>query len=172
MASGREETRGLKTVLRRAKKWTSWACFLTMACEGAPQMDGSGGPFLGQVKPVLYVADVEAGAPFFRDILGFEFLGYSDSDGEPHYAEMAAGGLKFGLHKALNPVHGEWIGHQSLYFRVADAADHRTTVLAAGGQAGELLERDWMDMFIVRDPDGHEIVFASTDRSRHSTDPW
>ena len=28
------------------------------------------------------------------------------------------------------------------------------------------------DFFIVRDPDGHEIVFAVTEAERHSIDPW
>jgi hypothetical protein len=29
-----------------------------------------------------------------------------------------------------------------------------------------------MDMFISRDLDGHEIVFALTDPSKHPIDPW
>jgi hypothetical protein len=45
-------------------------------------------------------------------------------------------------------------------------------VMANGGTPGDLMETDWMDMFIVRDLDGHEIVFAATDPAKHSVDPW
>lgn len=128
--------------------------------------------FTGEVKPVLYVSDVEESAPFFRDVLGFEFLGYANSNGSPYYADMAAGSLKFGLHNALNEEHERWVGHQRIYFRVHDVRAHRSDLVSQGIVPGELLERDWMDMFIVRDPDGHQIVFAETDSTRHSTDPW
>jgi hypothetical protein len=37
---------------------------------------------------------------------------------------------------------------------------------------GAVVETGWMDYFIVRDPDGHEIVFAVTDPERHPKDPW
>lgn len=128
--------------------------------------------FTGQVKPVLYVSDVEKAAPFYRDVLGFELLGYSELEGEPYYAEMAAGPLKFGLHEPTSDEQIPRIGQQRLYFRVTDLERQRERVLAAGGTAGEVVETDWMDMFIVRDADGHEIVFAVTDPSRHSVDPW
>jgi len=128
--------------------------------------------FTGQVKPVLYVSDVETAAPFYRDVLGFAFLGYSELEGEPYYAEMAAGPLKFGLHEPTSAEQVPRIGQQRLYFRVTDLARQRERVLAAGGTAGDVIETDWMDMFIVRDADGHEIVFAVTDPSRHSVDPW
>lgn len=128
--------------------------------------------FTGEVKPVLYVRDVEVSAPFYRDVLGFELLGYTDMDGEPYYAEMAAGSLKFGLHDPVNEEQETWVGHQRLYFRVLDVLEHRARVLEHGADAGELVETDWMDFVIVRDPDGHQIVFAETDPARHPVDPW
>jgi len=121
---------------------------------------------------VLYVQDVEFSASFFRDVLGFEFLGYANLEGVPYYAEMAAGSMKFGLHLPMNAEQEEWIGHQRIYFRVRDVAGHRVRVLSRGGSPGEITETDWMDMFIVRDQDGHEIVFAATDSTKHSIDPW
>jgi predicted enzyme related to lactoylglutathione lyase len=126
----------------------------------------------GDVKPVLYVVDVESAVPFYRDVLGFEFLGFSNADGEPYYAEMRAGSLKFGLHDPMNAEQESWIGHQRIYFRVRDVGHQRAHVLSQGGLAGEITETDWMDMFIVRDPDGHQIVFAATDPAKHSVDPW
>ncbi len=62
---------------------------------GAAQQDArdAHGGFTGEVKPVLYVTDAEASMPFFRDVLGFDFLGYSNLVGAPYYAELAAGPL-------------------------------------------------------------------------------
>ena len=130
------------------------------------------GQFTGEVKPVLYVRDVEASVPFFRDVLGFELDGYSDLRGEPYYADMLAAGLKFGLHEPTSTSHEPRVGQQRIYFRVQDLAAHRARVEARQGDPGEIVETDWMDMFIVRDPDGHEIVFAATDPAKHSIDPW
>lgn len=140
-----------------------------------PQEDagGSAAFFTGQIKPVLYVADVEESAPFFRDVLGFDLLGYTDgADGEPYYAEMAAGPLKFGLHDPMNDEQETWVGHQRIYFRVTDLEAHRQRVIESGGSPGEVVETAWMDFFIVRDLDGHEIVLAVTDESKHTMDPW
>jgi predicted enzyme related to lactoylglutathione lyase len=145
---------------------------LSGACEHEQPIEAESGPFLGQVKPVLYVRDVEASAPFFRDILGFDFLEYAEIEGEPYYAEMAAGGMKFGLHHPMNAEQEKWIGHQRIYFRVRNVREHRESVLSRGGSAGEIVKTEWMDMFMVRDLDGHEIVFAETDPETHSIDPW
>ncbi|NNM07501.1 MAG: hypothetical protein HKO65_20590 [Gemmatimonadetes bacterium] len=128
--------------------------------------------FVGQVKPVLYVADVRASAPYFRDVLGFDFHGFSETEGTPYYAEMSAGPHKFGLHMPLASQHETWVGHQRLYFRVKNVRTHRELVLSRGASAGDLVETDWMDFFIVRDSDGHEVVFAETDPTKHSIDPW
>jgi predicted enzyme related to lactoylglutathione lyase len=127
---------------------------------------------VGQVKPVLYVSDVEASAPYFEKTLGFEFLGYTLLEGRPYYADMAAGSLKFGLHNPLTGQQTAWVGHQRLYFRVRDVHAYRALVLANGGLPGDIIETDWMDMVIVQDPDGHELVFAETDSARHSVNPW
>lgn len=145
---------------------------LVLGCEEPSTVSRPSGPFLGQVKPVLYVKDVEVSAPFYRDVLGFEFLGFSEIEGVPYYAEMAAGSLKFGLHNPMNSEHEEWVGHQRLYFRVHDVQEHWESVSTGVVELGEVRESEWMDMFIVRDPDGHEIVFAATDPSKHSIDPW
>jgi len=130
------------------------------------------GGFTGEVKPVLYVADVEERAPFFRDVLGFELLSYAGAEDDPYYADLAAGDLKFGLHEPSAPGQEARVGQQRIYFRVEDLARHRARVAAWGAEPGPVVETGWMDYFIVRDPDGHEIVFAVTDPERHPIDPW
>ena len=130
------------------------------------------GIFTGEIKPVVYVSDVEKSAPFYRDVLGFDLEGYADKNGNPYYAEMSVAGVKFGLHEPASPDQTLNVGAQRLYFRVQDLAAQRSRVLAWGKDAGKIVETDWMDMFIVRDPDGNEIAFAVTDPERHSINPW
>jgi hypothetical protein len=57
-------------------------------------------------------------------------------------------------------------------FRVNDLAAHRIRVATRGGEPGELQERAWMNIFTVRDPDGNEIVFGSTNPNQQTIDPW
>jgi len=130
------------------------------------------GSFTGDIKPVLYVTNVEKSMPFYRDVLGFDFEGFADLDGGPYYAEMVAGGRKFGLHEPTSTGQDSMVGRERLYFRVGDLDVHRSRVLARGGNPGEIRKTGWMDMFIVHDPDGNEIVFAVTDVERHSGNPW
>lgn len=130
------------------------------------------GVFTGEIKPVLYVSDVTKSAPFYRDVLGFGFEGFAGQDRDPYYAEMTAAGVKFGLHEPTSTGQEAMVGMQRLYFRVMDLGVQRSRVVAWGQEAGEVKKTDWMDMFIVRDPDGNEIVFAETDPERHATDPW
>ena len=138
----------------------------------AKQADSHGG-FTGDIKSVLYVSDVEASARFFDEVLGFGFLGLTNlPSGEPYYAELAANGRKFGLHEPVNEQQEERIGQQRIYFRVGDLDAHRARLEARDVAVGETVRTDWMDFFIVRDADGHEIVIALTDPERHGTDPW
>ena len=130
------------------------------------------GIFTGEIKPVLYVNDVEKSAPFYCDVLGFEFEGFAGIEANPYYAEMTVAGAKFGLHEPMSADQETKVGRQRLYFRVRDLHAQRSRVLAWGENAGEIKATDWMDMFIVRDPDGNEIVFAVTDPEHHSTNPW
>ncbi len=111
-------------------------------------------------------------APLYRDVLGFEFEGFAESHGRPYYAEMAAAGVKFGVHEPTSSAQESMVGTERLYFRVEDLRAHRSRVRARGGEPGEIIETAWMDLFIVRDPDGNEIAFAETDPDRHTSNPW
>lgn len=130
------------------------------------------GSFTGEIKAVVYVSDVKRSAEFYRDVLGFELLGFSKLEGEEYYAELAAGGPKLGLHEPTSEGDDARVGRIKLYFRVRDVGAHRTGVAARGGRPGPLRETAWMTMFTVIDPDGNQIVFAETDPRRHTIDPW
>jgi predicted enzyme related to lactoylglutathione lyase len=145
---------------------------LTALVESQEDPRQAHGKFTGEIKPVFYVTDVEEVVPFYRDVLGFAFEGFSNLEGQPYYAEMAAAAVKFGLHEPTTNEQVTKVGQQRSYFRVEDLAAHRARVLAWGGDPGDIKQTGWMDMFIVEDPDGNEIVFAVTDSERHSSDPW
>jgi predicted enzyme related to lactoylglutathione lyase len=161
-------------VRRNAGLWAPLFLLVTMAARGEPQEDprNAHGKFTGEIKAVLYVTDVEKSAPFYRDVLGFGFEGFANSEGQPYYAEMSAAGVKFGLHEPVSKEQETKVGQERLYFRVEDLAAHRARVLAWGGDPGKIQVTSWMDMFTVRDPDGNEIVFAVTDPARHTSNPW
>jgi len=129
----------------------------------------SHGRFLSQAKSVLYVSDLKRATRFYVDVLGFETDAAADN---PIYSEMLAGDLKFGLHAPTSARERARVGQQRLYFRVADVAAHRKRILACGAEAGPIEETDWMTMFSVTDPDGHQITFAQSDPATHSIDPW
>lgn len=130
------------------------------------------GAFTGEIKAVIYVTDVEKSVPFYRDALGFDFQGYAEPEDAPYYAEMVAAEVKFGLHEPMNDGQEAKIGQTRIYFRVEDLEKHLQRVNAWDGNPGEIKITDWMDMFLVRDSDGNEIIFASTDPERHSIYPW
>lgn len=129
-------------------------------------------PFTGAVKPVVYVDDAETSARFYEEVLGFEHLGFSELDGAVYYAEMAAGGTKFGLHEPTAAGDSERIGRLKLYFRVRNLDAHRERIAARDGEPGPVRETPYMDLFAVDDPDGNRIVFGASDPERHDFDPW
>jgi catechol 2,3-dioxygenase-like lactoylglutathione lyase family enzyme len=146
--------------------------FTAFMVAGETSGDDLHGEFTGDIKPIIYVADVEQSAPFYRDVLGFVLDGFAGDEADPYYAEMLAGPTKFGLHEPTMSGDELRIGRQRLYFRVRDLGAHRRYVAAHGVEAGEIIRRSWMDFFVVRDPDGNDIVFAVTDAERHTSEPW
>lgn len=151
---------------------------ITLAAIAAPvarsQVDDRDrhGVFTGDIKSVVYVTDVEQGMPFYRDVLGFEFLRFAEIEGQPYYAEMVAAGIKFGLHEPTSAGQEAKVGQQRLYFRVKDLAAHHARVAARGGEPGDIRNTVWMDMFFVKDSDGNEIGFAYTNPDTHVVFPW
>ncbi len=116
---------------------------------------------------MFYVSDVSKSVEFYRDVLGFEFHHFWDYDkGEevreweaaapPTYAEMAADDQKFALHLAREPYERQ-IGGVIHYFRVQNVDEYYQMVIERGGKPGTLLDRPWMRMFSITDPDGHKF---------------
>jgi catechol 2,3-dioxygenase-like lactoylglutathione lyase family enzyme len=123
--------------------------------------------FTGEILPVFYVRDVLASVEFYVDKLGFTCHHYYDhvtgesvfewTRTEPLiYAEMRAGDQKFALHRASQPE-SLMVGGMRHYFGVTDVQKHHRVALQRGLEAGDIIERPWMHMYRVEDPDGHEL---------------
>jgi len=118
-------------------------------------------------EPQLFVADLEVAIAFYVDKLGFE-LGLSYGD-PPFYAQVARDGGRLNLREVSGPVFDS--GFRS---READALsatltlDHADPLFLEFQEAGvtfhqTLRTEPWgARTFIVQDPDGNLIAFAST----------
>ncbi len=157
--------------VRRITAWCSLVITGFML-SGEANGDQRHGQFTGNIKPVIYVSDVEKSAPFYRDVLGFVLDGFAGDEADPYYAEMLAGPTKFGIHEPTMSGDELRIGQQRLYFRVQDLNAHRRYVESRGVEVKEIFQRSWMDYFLVKDLDGNVVVFAVTDPERHTSDPW
>jgi len=128
------------------------------------------GDFTGEILPVLYVRNLPASVNFYQQ-LGFRFDHYFDHhtgdsvnewkyEDSPLYAEMWAGSARFALHKASSSD-SLVVGGARHYFGVTDIDVHYERVKGNGIHVGEIINRPWMRMFSVVDPDGHELYFQT-----------
>jgi len=133
--------------------------------------DRQHGEFTGEILPVFYVTDVRRSVKFYRDLLGFEFKHYYDYEESkqvrewtksdaPIWAEMAAGDFIFALHLTQEPEKVV-VGGTRHYFLLKDVRSHYRRVKDLGLEIGSLIEKPWMTMFRVIDPDGHELFFST-----------
>jgi catechol 2,3-dioxygenase-like lactoylglutathione lyase family enzyme len=124
----------------------------------------------------IYVSDVKRSAAFYRDVLGFDCLGFYDydsqcyvdpwvSDEPPVYAGFIAGDQKFGLHRPMNDYQKQCVGKGRCYFEVRDLDRHHRRVLERKGEPSKISDTTYLKMFHVRDPDGRYIFFAVTQRN-------
>ncbi len=140
------------------------------------------GQLTGDIKLVFYVSDVRKSVAFFTGALGLKFHHFYDHisgdsvkewphEQPPIYAEMSAGGRRFGLHLPQNDWDRRAVGTMKVYFRVQDLEAHHKRALAWGAEVGKIKRKPWMDMFMVSDPNGHRIYFAYTEEKTHGN-PW
>ncbi len=138
--------------------------------------------FTGQLNFAIYVADVQASTQFYRDVLGFEFLGYlkqnpmsyvQDWEGEtpPTYAAFQACDQKFGLQLPQRLEDEACVGCGRYFFRVNDLEAHHTRIAAQGVTMSPILNSDILKRFYVFDPDGLKIYFAQSVPGA-PVDPW
>jgi predicted enzyme related to lactoylglutathione lyase len=155
----------------------AWTTAVSAAGEGV-----AAGRFTGEIIFPIYVTDVEVSAAFYRDVLGFQFLGYYDYEVNaytkawqdsvpPNYAGFVAGNQKFGLHKPGNEAQTACVGCSRYYFRVEDVDAEHERIFALGVEVSAIQTTALLRRFFVRDPDGLLVFFAETVEGA-PLDPW
>jgi catechol 2,3-dioxygenase-like lactoylglutathione lyase family enzyme len=114
------------------------------------------------------VADLDRSIAFYRDVLGFEVRPLSQGDGLPAVAEAVCGParIQLGTQEIAFDSTGNSRprGSAILFFQTDDVDELRDAVLARGGSPSELEKVNWikMEMFEIRDPDGHSLWFGQS----------
>lgn len=116
---------------------------------------------LNPVMRCIGVAEPQAAAHFYRDVLGF---GISELNGATE-ASFGPARIRFGT-EDYDPYNVRPIpaGSAMLFFETDDVAALHAAIRAQGGRPSELSDANWikMRMFEVRDPDGHALWFAQS----------
>ncbi|MET9269993.1 glyoxalase superfamily protein [Kribbella sp. NPDC003557] len=144
----------------------SWA-ELKATTEAAPPTGEQPEPqdtAVASAKPVLYVADVDAAATFYRDQLGFR-IDFVHGD-PPFYGSVSRDGatlhLKFVDEPVFAPGAAEREGLIMAFIDTPNVRELYAEYLTADAEiAQKLTKQAWGGTdFIVRDPDGNAIAFV------------
>jgi catechol 2,3-dioxygenase-like lactoylglutathione lyase family enzyme len=114
------------------------------------------------VNRYLAVSDIDRSTHFYRDLLGFEVQSQRGSV-EAVYgpARIIFGFEDSALDSTLRPRPR---GAAMLFFETDNVAGMREAIRARGGEVTEREKVNWlkMEMFQIRDPDGHTLWFGQS----------
>jgi uncharacterized glyoxalase superfamily protein PhnB len=153
-------------IVAREAGYTSWAELKVAATsEPAPARAVSGTTRLTRAVPVILVANVEVSAEFFRNTLGFsiDFL----HGQPPFYGSVSRDGASLHLKFVHDPVLAVGPQDQSgficAFIEVQNVKALYTEYVGTGATFSQKLTKQaWGGRdFIVRDPDGNALCFAS-----------
>jgi catechol 2,3-dioxygenase-like lactoylglutathione lyase family enzyme len=118
-------------------------------------------PIVDPVSRSIPVADPARTIAFYRDILDFEIHHHAD----PIEAVHGPARIQFTTQDAPTPA--------ILFFETNDVAAMHAAIRARGGAPSELVKVNWikMQMFEVRDPDGHVLWFGQSYDKPDATAP-
>jgi catechol 2,3-dioxygenase-like lactoylglutathione lyase family enzyme len=146
--------------------FADWAELRAHAGEAAPTGDGSEprSSAITGATPVLFVADVETSAAFYRDALGFgiDFLHGSP----PFYGAVSRDGARIHLKFVHEPVFAPGAAErEGLIMAFVDAPNVRELYAEFLDADVEIMQKltkqAWGGTdFIIRDPDGNGIAFV------------
>jgi uncharacterized glyoxalase superfamily protein PhnB len=113
------------------------------------------------VSPVmrfLRVIDTDRSLAFYHDVLGFEVRPVQHDYGFPAVAEVVSGEARIQIGDK------EPVQRQIVFFEIDNVAAMREAVVARGGEPTALEKVNWikMEMFEIRDPDGHTLWFGES----------
>jgi catechol 2,3-dioxygenase-like lactoylglutathione lyase family enzyme len=145
--------------------YAGWAELKTaVSSASAPSRDASPAPRLTRAMPVLFVANVQTSAAFFRDMLGFsiDFL-----HGEPpFYGSVSRDRACLHLKFVHNPVLAVGADDQDAFINAFIEVENVKALYGEYVDKGasfyqKLTKEAWGGQdFIVRAPDGNAICFA------------
>jgi len=107
-------------------------------------------------------ADPARSAAFYRDVLGFELReneGALEALSGPARIRFGADDYAPDDYNTARPV-----GSATLFFETDEVAAMHDAIRARGGKPGEIAKVNWikMQMFEIRDPDGHPLWFGQS----------
>jgi uncharacterized glyoxalase superfamily protein PhnB len=159
-------------VIARERGFESWAALRawTTSREGVetlptPTRDAATAATLIAAEPQLFVADILAACAYFEDTLGFERMFVHGEP--PFYAQVERDGVRLNLRHVDGPLIDPALADREQYIAcsitVTDAKALFLEYKAAGADFQLALTRQpWGSQnFIVRDPDGNLLLFAS-----------
>jgi catechol 2,3-dioxygenase-like lactoylglutathione lyase family enzyme len=116
----------------------------------------------------LAVREIGRSVAFYRDVVGFDAGSVRDENGVPKEVELKYGPavIQIGEHESAPDSTGtpRPRGSAILFFQTDDVAMMRDAVIARGGQPSELEKVNCikMQMFEIKDPDGHALWFGQS----------
>lgn len=123
------------------------------------------------VMRIIGVADAAQSAAFYRDILGFEVC---DREG---VTEAVSGPARIQFTRE-DYAPNEWEhprppGSAMLFFETDDVAAMHAAIRERGGHPSQIEKVNWikMQMFAIRDPDGHTLWFGQSYHREHQPNP-
>jgi len=123
------------------------------------------------VAPVsrqLSVADLDRSIAFYHDTLGFDVRRVTNGDGVHALAEAVSGPAKIQFTTEESAIDSTLErrprGSAIMFFETNDVSGIRDAIRARGGKPSELEKANWikMQVFEIRDPDGHTLWFAQS----------
>jgi uncharacterized glyoxalase superfamily protein PhnB len=132
------------------------------------------------VAPVmrfLGVTDAARSAAFYRDILGFDVREAGTDGSMPGVIELTNGParIRLGSHDIAPDNWDERrpLGSAIVFFETDDVGAMHAAVRARGGSPSDVEKVNWikMQMFEIRDPDGHALWFGQSYHSEKAARP-
>jgi predicted enzyme related to lactoylglutathione lyase len=113
---------------------------------------------IAPVMRFLRVSDTDRSLAFYRDVLGFEVRPVQHDYGFPAVAEVASGEARIQIGDK------ERVQRQIVFLDTDNIEAMREAVVARGGEPSALEKVNWikMEMFEIRDPDGHTLWFGQS----------
>ncbi len=128
----------------------------------------STGTIIAPVSRHLSVCDLARSLAFYRDVLGFTVRELAEGDGLPAEAEAVLGPARIQLTTSDVAYDSQGgarpQGSAMLFFKTDNLDAVRDGQVARGGTPSAIEKVNWIKyrMFVISDPDGHQLWFAQS----------